>query len=82
MSAMSDWDEAVDEATTCLFCASSLPSADAAFTHMRTEHEFDFWAFTTDNKLNFYQRIKLINYIRFQVAHNACPRCEAEFQSR
>lgn len=46
---------------------------------MDADHEFDFAQLTTT--MNFYQKIKLVNYIRKQIHNNKCIFCDKSFDS-
>lgn len=46
---------------------------------MEADHEFDF-ALLTEN-LSFYQKIKLVNYIRRQVHDLKCIFCDRRFDN-
>lgn len=63
-------DDVADDAqpTTCLFCSESFPSPTETFTHLKASHTFDLKQVRKDLKLDFYGTIKLINYIRREVA--------------
>ncbi|KAI9274207.1 hypothetical protein BY458DRAFT_539499 [Sporodiniella umbellata] len=68
------WDDWHDEEQTniqCLYCQTTLPSTTETFQHMKTSHEFDFQALRQSLQLDFYECIRLINYIRQQVKENA-----------
>ncbi|MQM21610.1 hypothetical protein Taro_054653 [Colocasia esculenta] len=61
----------------CLFCDLSFASSHTLFDHCRAEHHFDFHGIRRALDLDFYGSIKLINYIRAQVADNKCWICGA-----
>lgn len=69
----SDWNEKADE-ITCLFCPTKEPDMPRILQHMLANHGFDFQFYVSD--LDFYQRIKLINYIRRQIHGFNCIFCE------
>lgn len=46
----------------------------AIFQHMISQHNFNFQSCVRD--LDFYQRIKLVNYIRRQMHAFICSYCE------
>lgn len=46
---------------------------------MDSEHDFDFALLT--NNMDFYQKVKLINYIRKQIHKNKCIFCDKSFES-
>uniref|UniRef100_A0A1D1XSI2 C2H2-type domain-containing protein n=1 Tax=Anthurium amnicola TaxID=1678845 RepID=A0A1D1XSI2_9ARAE len=78
-----DWDDwKADEDDSepsylCLFCDLSYASSDDLFDHCRTEHFFDFYGTRRALGLDFYSSLKLINYVRAQVAENKCWSCGA-----
>ncbi|KAF9190962.1 hypothetical protein BGZ51_007980 [Haplosporangium sp. Z 767] len=66
------WDDWEDEEgmsapdPKCLFCAQTFPSAREVFTHCTSSHGFDFLRARRQFDLDFYQSIRLINYLRKQ----------------
>ncbi|KAF8253916.1 S-adenosyl-L-methionine-dependent methyltransferase [Wilcoxina mikolae CBS 423.85] len=48
----------------CLFCASTFPTAHEVFSHCAENHSFNWKVIVRTLGLDFYSRIKLINYIR------------------
>ncbi|KAG0315305.1 hypothetical protein BGZ99_007537 [Dissophora globulifera] len=66
------WDDWEDEegmeiaAAKCLFCAEVLPTAREVFQHCTSVHGFDFLRARQQHDLDFYQSIRLINYLRKQ----------------
>lgn len=78
----SDWDQWTDEeiAIVCLFCRFSSGKIDAVKDHMKQTHLFDFDDVV--EKLNFYQRVKMVNFIRRQMQQKRCVNdCCIEFDS-
>ncbi|XP_018562000.1 zinc finger protein 277 [Anoplophora glabripennis] len=69
----SDWCEQ-DDFITCLFCQVKDRNIYVLCIHMDGDHDFDFLE-QTEN-LDFYQKIKLVNYIRKQVHNNKCVFCD------
>ncbi|KAI8576389.1 hypothetical protein K450DRAFT_257066 [Umbelopsis ramanniana AG] len=69
-----DWDdwegEEEQEEMKCLFCPSSFGSASDVFRHCQDVHKFDFVKTRHQHALDFYQCIRLINYIRKEVMNN------------
>ncbi|KAF9431718.1 hypothetical protein BGZ76_011790 [Entomortierella beljakovae] len=63
-----DWEdeEGGSEGAKCLFCADIFPSARETFDHCSTIHGFDFLRARQKFQLDFYQSIRLINYLRQQ----------------
>ncbi|KAH1011932.1 hypothetical protein HUJ04_001201 [Dendroctonus ponderosae] len=71
----SDWTEASGQ-ITCLYCAHCETDMGAIFDHIKTQHNFDFARATKE--LDFYQKIKLINYTRRMIYRKTCPYCTEE----
>uniref|UniRef100_A0A8D8K0H1 Zinc finger protein 277 n=1 Tax=Culex pipiens TaxID=7175 RepID=A0A8D8K0H1_CULPI len=78
----SDWSDwyGEEQPTTCLFCEVTRTQIDDLKAHMKTEHNFDFDAQVVG--LNFYQRVKIVNYIRRQMHDLRCVTCREEFPSK
>ncbi|KAG1087323.1 hypothetical protein G6F42_020650 [Rhizopus arrhizus] len=70
-----DWEEDVQESTMCLFDTQVLPSPKEALEHMKTAHHFDLTELKKSKDLDFYQIIRLINYIRHQSSLGTCFSC-------
>ncbi|CAL1297654.1 unnamed protein product [Larinioides sclopetarius] len=51
----------------CLFCPDSASDFIQAWHHMKEVHGFDFKLLKETHRLNFYQQIRLVNYIRKKV---------------
>lgn len=71
------WETEDNVQITCLFCLHSETSIMQIKNHMTRSHAFDFDAVI--NKLNFYQKVKFVNYIRRQVSLIRCINCDAKF---
>ncbi|KAI8884698.1 S-adenosyl-L-methionine-dependent methyltransferase [Backusella circina FSU 941] len=66
-----DWTgEDEEELSQCLFCSETFPDLLDAFKHIKNTHNFDFQKTRKTLGLDFYQCIRLINYIRTQVKAN------------
>ncbi|CEP14921.1 hypothetical protein [Parasitella parasitica] len=70
-----DWEEDVQESTMCLFDTQVLTSPKEALEHMKTVHHFDLTELGKSKDLDFYQIIRLINYIRHQSSLSTCFSC-------
>lgn len=70
----SDWEVSENLAIKCLFCDVTEAKIDELKTHMHHEHHFSFDAETKG--LNFYKRVKLVNYIRHQMGAMQCVNCD------
>lgn len=81
-----EWQEdnldADETRVVCLLCDASEDNAQSLLEHMKTTHEFDLLKNVSDDKLNSYQRLRLINYIRKQNYHADCWVCQkTEFEN-
>ncbi|KAI8921309.1 hypothetical protein DFJ77DRAFT_449318 [Powellomyces hirtus] len=76
-----DWneDDSVEDSTMCLFDENVFPTADAAYEHMKEAHAFDLRKIREDQGLDFYESIKLINFIRKQTSLCSCYACAKTF---
>jgi len=73
----SEWEAADNQPIKCLFCDSNASKIDELKTHMTTQHSFNFDEITKN--LNFYKRVKLVNYIRHQILQSKCVNCGVKF---
>ncbi|XP_030375472.1 zinc finger protein 277 [Scaptodrosophila lebanonensis] len=74
----SDWAGDGDFPTLkCLYCSQDETQFSTLKEHMVQSHRFDFDAATS--ALNFYQRVKVINYVRRQICMLRCVRCDLQF---
>ncbi|KAJ1655745.1 hypothetical protein IWQ61_004562 [Dispira simplex] len=62
-----DWENEEEPQLYCLFCTNVYPDASTLFRHCKSAHGFDFVTVKTEQRLSFYQCVRLINYIRTQV---------------
>jgi hypothetical protein len=77
-----DWQDALEEGQTqCLFDELVFISAELCDKHMKEDHGFDFLQSTRDLDLDFYDRIKLINFIRHQHCNCICFSCKEPFEA-
>ncbi|XP_056648254.1 zinc finger protein 277 isoform X2 [Diorhabda sublineata] len=74
----SDWNEKEDQ-IICLFCKAKETDINVICQHMEAEHGFSFTDVTKD--LDFFQKVKLINYIRKQIHENRCSYCQLKFET-
>ncbi|KAG0967714.1 hypothetical protein G6F31_003528 [Rhizopus arrhizus] len=71
-----DWSEEEEEQQVqCLYCKDILPSAKEVLQHMKSAHTFDFQNTRKTLQLDFYQCIRLINYVRYKVQEDASYSC-------
>lgn len=78
----SEWEANAEEATaiTCLFCDTNSVKIEVLKHHMIEAHNYDFDLLV--EKLNFYHRVKMVNYTRRQIMYNKCPNsCDIEFEN-
>lgn len=68
-----DGDEEEDDATRSLFCDVVLPSPEAAFEYDATHYGFDIRQFKIERRLDDYDTIRVINFIRCEVAGGRDP---------
>ncbi|XP_055531284.1 zinc finger protein 277 [Wyeomyia smithii] len=78
----SDWSDwyGEEQQTTCLFCSIAKSRVEELKTHMKSMHNFDFDLQVAG--LSFYQRVKIVNYIRRQMHILRCVICREEFTSK
>jgi len=70
-----DWVEDVPNDAQCLFCEMVSSSPSACMEHMSSDHDFNFRALQIEWSLDFYESVKLVNFIRQQVKERICIRC-------
>eukprot|EP00249_Psilotum_nudum_P017825 c26509_g1_i1 orf=316-2469(+) len=75
-----DWTEAAEddvreELITCLFCEQRWAAAAPLFEHCKSIHGFDYLKLQKEYALDFYDNLRLINFIRSQVDINKCWSC-------
>ncbi|OXU26081.1 hypothetical protein TSAR_000197, partial [Trichomalopsis sarcophagae] len=71
-----DWSDWTNEniSTTCLFCKESTQDFAKILEHMKSKHKFNFEDETKE--FTFYQKVKIVNYIRKQIYINKCVYCD------
>lgn len=80
-----DWESDEDESLSdylCLFCDTRFDATTTLFDHCKSQHSFDFHGIIKELGLDFYGSIKLINYVRSQVAENKCWDCGLVLQCK
>jgi len=80
-----EWEDWVDPkamVSLCLFCSKTDDDVNNIVSHMKNEHEFDLHALKVQLGLNFYNQVKIVNYIRKQVYQNKCPCCSEDLKTR
>lgn len=73
-----DEDEESSPSFLCLFCDAVHSSCASLFEHCSSAHRFDFGGIRKALGLDFYGSVKLVNYVRSQVAKNRCWSCGLE----
>ncbi|XP_049876377.1 zinc finger protein 277 [Pectinophora gossypiella] len=76
-SEWSEWTEENGPLITCLLCEHTEMEYENMLDHMERQHEFSFTKVTTG--FDFYQKIKVVNYIRRQVHLKQCLSCDTKF---
>ncbi|XP_062856135.1 zinc finger protein 277 [Trichomycterus rosablanca] len=77
----SDW-QAHPVCAVCLYCEQQEETMDKIYTHMQETHGFYLHKLKTDLNLNFYQQVKLVNYIRRELHQSRCYGCQKRFETR
>nr|XP_021143944.1 zinc finger protein 277 isoform X2 [Columba livia] len=77
----SDWEEH-PVCAVCLFCEQQADTTEKLYLHMQKSHGFDFPKIKSEHGLNFYQQVKLVNFIRREIHHCRCYNCQEKFQSK
>lgn len=76
----SDWEDRDQEIKImCLFCSHKNIEFDSLICHMNETHKFDFADVTKSS--SFYQKVKLVNFIRRKVHLKQCLSCENSCES-
>ncbi|XP_026753602.2 zinc finger protein 277 [Galleria mellonella] len=73
----SEWTEENGPLITCLLCQHTEMEYENVLNHMMQQHEFSFTDVT--NGLDFYHKIKIVNYIRRQIHLQQCFSCDTKF---
>lgn len=74
----SDW-EGDEQLVTCLFCSNTDPKYSEILKHMMIEHQVDFESETTN--LKFYDKVKIVNFVRRATYSLQCIKCKKSFQN-
>ncbi|XP_075414684.1 zinc finger protein 277 [Tenrec ecaudatus] len=77
----SDWEEHPVSAV-CLFCEKQAETIETLYVHMEDAHEFNLLKIKAELGLNFYQQVKLVNFIRREVHQCRCYGCQVKFKSK
>lgn len=74
----SDW-EGDEQIVTCLFCTHKNNDFQKVKDHIKLKHEIDFDKDT--QKMTFYDRVKIVNFVRRAMYKMQCIKCKAFFQN-
>ncbi|KAJ8664215.1 hypothetical protein QAD02_005252 [Eretmocerus hayati] len=69
----SDWNNE-DINICCLFCDYRAQDFVGSLQHMKSDHDFDFEL--SSREFDFYQKVKIVNYIRKQIHDGKCVYCD------
>ncbi|CAK1555578.1 unnamed protein product [Leptosia nina] len=76
----SEWTEENGPLITCLLCEHTEMEYENILDHMERQHEFYFTKSTAG--MDFYQKVKIVNYIRRQIHLKQCLSCDTKFDDR
>lgn len=76
----SDWTEEDGPLITCLLCEHGETDYEEILKHMEKQHEFSFKNETKE--LDFYHKIKIVNFIRLQIHLKQCINCNTKFTEK
>jgi hypothetical protein len=63
----------------CLFCTRVSQDWSHIEDHMLKDHHFSLSASTEGTRLDFYLKVKVVNFIRRQIHFRCCPHCGRKF---
>ncbi|KAG4302480.1 hypothetical protein PCK1_001316 [Pneumocystis canis] len=63
----------VEPAAQCLFCCATFDVTQQVYEHCKEDHAFDLPSLQCKFKFDFYNTVRLINYIRDQVRQGLSP---------
>ncbi|KAF5279327.1 hypothetical protein FQR65_LT15400 [Abscondita terminalis] len=72
-----DWNE-TEDTITCLFCRWTDKDISKVCLHMNSKHKFNFY--DVSKHLDFYQKVKLVNYVRRQMHCLHCIYCDTALE--
>ncbi|XP_021369204.1 zinc finger protein 277-like [Mizuhopecten yessoensis] len=76
------WREEAGSQAVCLYCMFSSSNPAKLSAHMQELHDLDFQEIKLKMNLDFYQQVKLINFIRRQVHLCTCIGCQTKFEDK
>jgi hypothetical protein len=77
----SDWEEEENRTTMCLFDDQVFANSELALKHMEEEHKFRLTTLKQENGWDFYDCVRLINYIRRSTSYLKCFYCHFQASS-
>ncbi|XP_041072040.1 zinc finger protein 277 [Carcharodon carcharias] len=77
----SDW-QGPPVCAVCLFCEKAQDTTEKLELHMKVAHHFDLLKLKSEMGLNFYQQVKLVNFIRREIHQCHCHKCGKTFSSK
>ncbi|XP_038636085.1 zinc finger protein 277 isoform X3 [Scyliorhinus canicula] len=77
----SDW-QGPPVCAVCLFCEKAQDTTEKLQLHMKVAHHFDLLNLKYEMGLNFYQQVKLVNFIRREIHQCCCKQCGKTFSSK
>ncbi|XP_069048508.1 zinc finger protein 277 isoform X1 [Lepisosteus oculatus] len=79
-----DWSDWQDHpvCAVCLFCEHQSETMDRIYSHMEETHGFDLHKIKAELGLNFYEQVKLVNFIRREIHQCQCYGCQDKFSSK
>lgn len=76
------WREEAGSQAVCLYCEFSSSNPAKLGAHMQELHDLDLQEIKRTLNLDFYQQVKLINFIRRQVHLCTCIGCQQKFDDK
>lgn len=70
----SDWTDSEEQEIICLLCSFKQTKFEKLKDHMLETHKFNYDS--VFQSLNFYQKVKLVNYIRRKIHLKECFKCD------
>ncbi|KAK9456718.1 S-adenosyl-L-methionine-dependent methyltransferase [Dipodascopsis uninucleata] len=73
LESASDWTADDETRPVCLFCEITFENAEEVWEHCTSDHDFDYNRLRKGLGLDFFGKLKLVNYIRAQVKQGKKP---------
>lgn len=74
----SDWEDDDGIEVTCLYCSEKNKDFSKLKNHIEIDHGIDFDKET--NEMTFYDRVKIVNYVRRKIFKMECLKCDKDFR--